>query len=222
MARDCASGRARQPEVQHPKVVAPIGQLFEKQIVGFEISMDDPLSMGRLQARAGLVEERQRPLERQRGAARQKVGHRVTPKHLHHQIGQAVLRHAEVMDGDQVRVPQAAQQARLAAESRQRVGVTRGGTGHDLQRHVAIDPDLSRPIDHAHAPGAEPLQHIVAVGEPLPRQRVRMNDHTYRDSGALGLDGPPLTHRPARRGLRGLGVFGVRAHGLGVASAVLP
>src|SRR5687767_6289229 len=50
---------------------------------------------------------------------------------------------------------------RLALEARQAVGIERERVRDDLERHVAVQPRVARPVNLAHAAGAERADDFV-------------------------------------------------------------
>ncbi len=95
----------------------------------------------------------------------------------------AVLDH--VIDRRDVRVVERCQGTRLALESRDGIGVGRNPRRHELDRHVAPEAHITRPVDFPHAAGSEQRDNLVAAD---PR------------AGLQGQTGPII--RPFVRGLR--------------------
>ena len=62
----------------------------------------------------------------------------------------------EAVDRRDVRMVQRREQLRLALEARESLGVAREERGQNLDRDVATELGVARPVDFAHAAGAEP------------------------------------------------------------------
>ena len=79
---------------------------------------------------------------------------RLPLQQLHHgEADPAVL--PEVVDGEDVRVRQRGDRLGLALEARRGLGLVGQALGQDLDRHVASEARVPRPVDLAHAAGAE-------------------------------------------------------------------
>jgi hypothetical protein len=79
----------------------------------------------------------------------QAVAHGLAFQQLHDRVGQAVLC-AEVVDGEDVGVAQRSHGARLAQESRGRIGVRDERPREHLHRHVAPEARIVGAVDLAH------------------------------------------------------------------------
>ena len=60
-----------------------------------------------------------------------------------------------VIDGRYIRMVERCQRARLALESRDGIGVGRNARRHNLDRHIASQAHITRPVDFPHAAGPE-------------------------------------------------------------------
>ena len=110
-------------------------------------------------------------LERQ-AAGRQHVRQRPSVHQLHREEdGRARVLHR--MDGDDVRVVERGDGERLARESLAAIGIGRGDIGQDLQRDLAPEPQIARPIDFAHPADAEQRHDFVRT-EPGARVKRDM------------------------------------------------
>jgi hypothetical protein len=97
------------------------------------------------------------------------IGHAF--EQLHHGIGRSSLR-ADVVDGDDVGVGQGGDGARLFLEAPGELFVAREPLGKHLDRDLAAESRVARPIDLAHSSGAEQRQDLVR-----PKPRVRSHSH---------------------------------------------
>src|SRR5262249_18994164 len=77
------------------------------------------------------------------------AGQRRAAQHLHHEVGQAARRLAEVVHVDHVGMVQARQDTRLAAKPPDRVGVSRAA--YHFDRHRSIDGQLDAFVHAAHS-----------------------------------------------------------------------
>ena len=75
---------------------------------------------------------------------------------------------AEVEHGDDVRVAERRRGPRLVAEAREEVGVLAELGPQELDRHVALELRVARPVDRGHAALAEQLEQAVASAEGAP------------------------------------------------------
>jgi hypothetical protein len=107
------------PEVEHLDEVGAVAAPGEEQVRGLEVAVDDVAGVRRREAAAGLDDERDRAPDRQRARAREQGRQILAFEVLHHQIGGAVAREAEVGHGGDVIVLERAGGARLALEARQ-------------------------------------------------------------------------------------------------------
>ena len=87
-------------------------------------------------------------------AGRQALAQRVALEQLRDGIDD-VVRRAEFVDREDVRVRERGDCLGFALEARQRLRIPREQVGQQLDRHVAIEPRVARAIDLAHASRAE-------------------------------------------------------------------
>ncbi len=71
------------------------------------------------------------------------------------------IRLADVVEREHGRVVESRHRTRLALEATAAVGVAGHVGRQDLERDVAPEPRVARPVDLAHASGAEGVQHLV-------------------------------------------------------------
>ena len=75
---------------------------------------------------------------------------------------------AEVEHGDDVRVAERRRRPGLVAEAREEVGVLAELGSQELDRDVALELRVARPVDRGHAALAEQLEQAVASAERAP------------------------------------------------------
>src|SRR5262249_40859784 len=93
---------------------------------------------------------------------------------LHHQVGDTgVTVDPRVRDGDDVRVRQRRESARLALESAAPLGRRGRALLQHLDRHQPIELHLPALIDHTDPAGAQPRQHVIASVQGPPDERIR-------------------------------------------------
>jgi hypothetical protein len=115
--------------------------------------MDDALRVRRFQRLANLLRDGQRLVQGDR-ALRDTIRERRALDEFHHQRADPV-RVFEAVDVRDVRMVERGQHLRFAAEPREAVGVVRHLREQDLDRDLAMQVRIARPIDFAHAPGAQ-------------------------------------------------------------------
>ena len=79
---------------------------------------------------------------------------------------------AAVDHGDDARVRELRDRAGLAAEALDRVRVAPVDVVQDLQRHLALEQAVVRPVDARHAARADELLELVAAGHEFPDHRA--------------------------------------------------
>ncbi len=165
LAVDHAAG-GRQAEVRQLDV--PAGG--EHQVLRLDVAVDQVVALGEGQRQGGVAHggdgfaPTHRPGLLQpllEGAAR----------HQLHRVEVELAFVADVVDLDQVGVAEAAGGDRLAPEGGDLVGVLRGLGVQDLERHLAVEAGLQRPVDDADGAAAEPAEQLVA-GDLLADERV--------------------------------------------------
>ena len=155
-------GRARDSEVRDLDPFVAVQQ----QIRRLDVAMDDPMGVGRIERRRGLVEPVERAADGLRPLALEAIGQRSPGEVLHHDVGApAVL--ADVEDRDCARgVRQSGDGERLtreAAADRIVVGET---AREQLDRDDAREVGVLGPVNLAHAPACDQLRVLVALGKP--------------------------------------------------------
>jgi hypothetical protein len=100
------------------------------------------------------------------------------------------------VDGEDVRVVQRGDGARLALEARHPAGVLGARGGQHLHRHVALEPAIEGRVDLAHAAGAEQRSDFIG-SEPGGRVRSLQLPHRLQHvdverGGGRGMGGHQL------------------------------
>ncbi len=228
--------------LRHPRVVdgarqAEIGDLHPCQLVlehdvrRLDVAVDQPLRVGRGQARGDLHPDAQQLLQLERAELVDPLLERDPGDELHDQEGPAAPL-ADGMDRDDVRVADRRGRLRLAGEPPTRGRVGRPLRGQHLDRHVSVQRRVLTLVDDPHPAPADAIHDLVCaeaaevVGdlggpEPVgvvlglgrPRQvaergrelldRVAVGEEVAQLVEELGVAGQPL---PAvgRRGRPGL------------------
>jgi len=96
------------------------------------------------------------------GAPRQPVDQDLPLEVLHHDEVDPVLG-VDVVDGADVGVVQRGQRPGLELESRHPIGVRGVRPRQHLERHVALEPGVARPVDLTHPAGADRGEHRVVT-----------------------------------------------------------
>jgi len=124
-----------------------------------QIAMDDALPVRRVERLGHLSGDGERLVQREPpfGDA---VGQRRSLDQLHDDGADAVGL-GQAVDRRDVRMVERGQHLRFALESGQPLAIGRELCGNDLQRDVAVEGGVPRPIHLAHAAGAEPARHLV-------------------------------------------------------------
>ena len=144
-----------QAEIQH--LHSSVGG--QEEVLGLEVPVDDVLGVGRLQAPCGLEHVRQDLLGRGR-APRDELSQRLPFEKLGDDVG-CPLVGPHVVDGEDVRVIQGGDGARLALEEGEAGGVGGDLLRQDLDRHLATQARVASSVDLAHAAGADEIFDLV-------------------------------------------------------------
>ena len=189
--RHVMGGRA-----EHQFVVASAGNtevedlqlalVRQQQVLGLDVAVDDALLVGVGQGRGGLLGQILKRVDRQ-GLAHQ--GPQGAPlNQLHRNVGGAVHL-AGVVDVGDVRVVQLAGQLGLADE-RLPAQVVR--ILEDLERYLALQPQIQRPPDLAHGPLPQSGEQTVGTeggdvgGQADPSNRCFQSYLLYREHRGIG------------------------------------
>jgi hypothetical protein len=144
----------REAEVEDLHEVFATALRREKDVVALEVAVDDAEVVGAAERGAHLLEDVDAARERHR-TARELGAERRPDEVLHDEIELALFRLADVVDVDDVRVVDAVRGARLAEHPRTEVRLAAQIRANELEGDDAIDEDVARAIDDAHAAFAE-------------------------------------------------------------------
>ena len=131
------------PEIEELR--APV--VRDEHVGGLDVAVPDVLPVPRVQCVGDLHAEVDGPAERQQPGPH--FSRSVSPSRSSVTTNGMAPLGADIVYGDDVRVAQAPGGVGLANELRELLGSGRR-PAHDLERDVAIDPRVVRPIDHAH------------------------------------------------------------------------
>ncbi len=175
-AGDAAEGR-EQALLGQPQPAGGLGQAevdhlgdrlvvvgLDQDVGGLEVAVDDPLLVRVLHGRADLAEQGE-PGGEVEAVAVAILGDRDPFHQLHHEEGAAVGRRAGVEDAGDVGVFHQGQGLALRLEAGQDVARVHPRLDQ-FQGHLTADrPELLGEVDRAHAPLADLLADLVAIGD---------------------------------------------------------
>ena len=197
--------RLGEPEVEH--LHGAVGAHLD--VGGLQVAVDDAVLVRGLERLGNLTRDRQRVLERQR-PLRDAGAQIVTLDEFHDQRG-GVPGLLEAVDLRDVRMVERGERPRLALEARQPLGIVDHRGGQRLQRHVATQLGVARPIDLAHAAGAEGGENLVWAEAGTGREGHVHREYTSRpaiQSRLFAIAGDELLVRDSCRHARN----GARRH----------
>ena len=178
--------RFRQPEVEY--FHRAVGSYFD--VGRFQIAMDDPPFMGRLERLGDLRGDRHDLVERHRPPGNA-IGECRSFDQLHHQRA-ALTGFLEAVNLRDVRVVQRGEDLRFAAEPREPIRIGGDVRQQHLERHVAIQLAVAGAIDLAHSAlakfredciGPESLADHVFASLAAPRVPIGRESRTGREPG---------------------------------------
>jgi hypothetical protein len=161
--------RAREPEVGDARAAV----IADQHVVGLEVAVHDaggvrggePFARGAVEPEDLVRRARPARQPRARGAAGDVL----------HRDEHAAVDLADLVHDDDVRVRDARQRPRLALDAGERV---RGPRVAELDRDVAIEPQIAREVDDAHPAGTDRPDHAVLVlGDQLAGVQHRPDRH---------------------------------------------
>ena len=162
--------------------------------------MDNPRRVRGRQPIGDLRREIEQPFERH-GTPAELVAQGPSLDHLRNdERGLAVDR--RIKDGDDVGVVEGAGGPRFGDESPDSIGIGPGPLAQDLERHLALEPGIPRPIDFTAATAAERRHDHVGSerrgrSRPVDFHRAGTNDSISRIREVLV---PPLRRRQSSGG----------------------
>ena len=160
------------PEVDDLDEVRAAVAVEQEHVLRLEVAVDDALVVGGGERARDLRGDPDRAHRRERRAEPDRRAERLARHELHHRVGHAVGRGAEVGDVDDVGVADARRRLGLLDEPADRRGVAHRLALEDLDRERALDHRVARGEHHAHAALADLLLDVVAAVEGLADQLV--------------------------------------------------
>ena len=156
---------SRRAEGHHPRQAEvedldpPVAR--DEDVFGLHVPMHDPLLVRGRETLGHPAGELHRLALRER-SSRQPRAHRLALEQLRHGVRDPAVV-AEVEDGQDVRVRERGDRLGLPLEALQGGRVPRQVGRQDLQRHVAVELRVARPVDLAHAADAERREDLVGA-----------------------------------------------------------
>jgi len=164
---------------------------------GLEIAMNDAPLVRRFECVDHLGRDPQRFVDRQRAEC-EAIGERRPIDQLEHQrgarsaIAQVLL---ESVNRGDVLVIERGEHLRLAAEARQAVRIAGKSVGQDLERDVAVQARITRPIDLAHPTSPDRAGDFVGTDTVAGDER-QLNRATFCHECATGGRAGTSGHQP--------------------------
>ena len=182
----------RETEVDQLDEVRLVPSAEEEDVVGLHVPVDDA-ELVRPSERGGHLLDDLEALARAHRAGGDPVGEPLPDEELHHEVDEAIVRLAVVVDLRDVRVVDAIRGARLPEEPGP-IDVASGPIeGEDLDRELASDENVPRAVDDAERPGPDPRVQAVSAGDESPDELVRSAPgvHAQETAATGGHDPPP-------------------------------
>ena len=145
------------PEVRQVRVAV----LVDEHVGGLDVAMHEPAPVRGVERARDLGEDVERALGRQPALPAQQRSHVAAVDEAHREVQLPVVL-AGLIDRDDVRMVQGGGKARLLEEAAPEQLVP-GQLGRDqLQRHRALEREVGRPVDNAHAAATDHRLDLVA------------------------------------------------------------
>ena len=174
-----AAGRSEGSSTDRPLDLGQLGEAEvedldaassgDEEVLGLQVPVDDPFLVRRRQALGDLPRALDR-LARRKPAARELRPQRLALEKLLDDVGSALVR-ADVVDRGDVGVIEDARGLGLLLEAAQAVGVLREGRRQDLDRDLAPEPRVLRPVDLPHPARADRREDLVRAQLRAGRER---------------------------------------------------
>ena len=84
---------------------------------------------------------------------------------LHHHVDQTVARRAQIIDGDGVRMTEAARGLAFTTKAAQPLRIVAHLRREDFDRHLIAEQDVARTIDRAHSAFADQRLDVILTVE---------------------------------------------------------
>jgi hypothetical protein len=146
---------------------SPVGE--QEDVLGLQVAVDDAALVRRGEP-GGDLRRDLHGLARRRRSAVQALAQRLAEEELHDRERLVALP-ADVVDGEDVGMREGGDRLRLALEAGERVGARREMRRQHLERHVALEPRVARPIDLPHPSSPELAQDLVRPEPISDRER---------------------------------------------------
>ena len=155
---------ARQAEVHdaQPHLAARLDRHHD--VLGLDVAVHDGARVAVVERLGDTDADVDHGAERERALAQQRP--QVLADHHRHDEEQRPLVAPEVVDRDDRRVVHLRDELRLALETRLRLR-RQQRRRHHLDRHLAVEQRVARPVHDPHAAAPELGEHLVAVGKPF-------------------------------------------------------
>jgi hypothetical protein len=157
----------RQTEVEN--LDSPV--VNQEQVFGLQVPVNDPLLVRRREATRDLCGEVDRFAHGHR-ATREPRPQRLPLEQLRHDEGRSLVR-PEIVHRHDVRVVQGARRLSFLLEAAQAIAIGRIRGGQDLDRDLAPQAIVPRPVDLPHSAGAERRQDFVGTEARTCRECYR-------------------------------------------------
>src|SRR6185503_16443780 len=152
----------------------------EADIRRLEITMDDATLVRRIERLGNLTRDLDRLIDRQRALGEQPIGERAALDELEDERTQAVALF-DAVDGGDPGMIQGGEDPGFTIEARQAFRVARERLWQDFQGDVAIETNVARPINLAHAAGADRLDDFVRTKTRTGNEGHIWPDYTDQD-----------------------------------------
>ena len=171
-----------------PVPVPAAARAVDHQVLGLDVAMDDSRFVRRGEAGGGLCDEIERPAHFDRAGLEQLA--KRLPVDVLHRDEVAVLRDADVVDRDDLRMVERGNRPRLLREPAPDLRVGEESLREELQRDLPTERRVFRQEDLAHPAGAE-LPKNTEPGKALEFRRQVAHGATSRPEANRGSGSPP-------------------------------
>ncbi|MFO0654839.1 MAG: hypothetical protein U0787_07150 [Polyangia bacterium] len=156
--------------------------LEEKDVLRFEVAVDDALGVRRVQTACHLCRDQTDARWVQR-SFQNRLRQRLSLEKLHHEIGVSVGKNAEIGDVDDVAVADFRSGLGFLDEALHRRRVLCCLFAQDFYRHRLVDEHMAGLVDHAHAAFTQPRFDGISTIDCGAKQRVCLDFFGARGAG---------------------------------------
>jgi hypothetical protein len=160
-----------QAEIENLDEVFSAAARGEQNVVALEVAMDDAKVVRARKRSAHLLQDVDAAVDRH-GTARELRGERRADQVLHHQVELALVRFADVVNIDDVRMVDAIGGPRLAQHPCPKMRFTTQVWPDELHGYYAVDEHVPSAVDDAHPAFADAGFEPVAAGNDLPQRGI--------------------------------------------------